>query len=240
VIDRSDLGAIGNRAAPREPGRRRKMKKLLLLSVLLGVLFVSASASAFYVEARGFSLCTNTDPGTQTCLAGTFFGRNSASHPEGTLQNVTSPLSPPDWPLSIAQRWEPIGTFGFLNATGVNWTCCMDYNSSTDDLSTFSTTFEYWDVVNNVWVPAAWKGFIGMDDTITPDAAKKWCWDTIDDPVTGDGPDYIYQGKKDTGGPGNAGPWNYGTSPDNRVARCSGTMKSNGQMVTQGFEYWMD
>ena len=201
------------------------MKKVILSSAALMSLLVSFSVSALSVEARGFALCTaGIDPATGICSAGAFFsGRpNPDYHPDGTLEQEG--VFPPDWGTTNAERWKPHGVTSITGSTGVNWTCCIDYNPATENPAYITTTFEVWALPpgsgSYTWINATWKQYIGVDgDTY------HWCYSHDD---------YVFQGRQDLYTPSS-----YTTNM--RIARCKATYTYPPVgPYWHGIEYWMD
>ncbi|MDD5308420.1 MAG: hypothetical protein PHU25_13950 [Deltaproteobacteria bacterium] len=188
------------------------MRKLLVVCAVLGILLASLEAGAVIVEARGFTLCTGIDSSTHLCTAGTFWGADGI---------LTKQAGGCDW-TGTCERWEPTGQYYFWGALGVNWTCCMqteagEYSGTAD--------FHYWDVESNNWNETPdWEGYIGYNPNLGGicDVAQ-----------------FVYQGRETDDFDA---PWNYGTSPDDRVGRCVGSALANPptHVNTKAIEYWMD
>lgn len=188
------------------------MKKLLLMSAVLGVMLVSFSASAILVGARGFTMCTSID-GSLNCTGGsTYWGIGTSP----AIQEDTGATC--DWG-GDCEVWRPDGEDSITGVLGVNWTCCINLESGETNLV---YGMHFYDVERGDWsydlgIPPDWKGYIGTG--------------TCDEGTA------VYQGKDgfaDDGSP----PWSYGAS--DRVARCVGRASVTGGFHEKAIEYWMD
>jgi hypothetical protein len=178
---------------------------------ILGVCCLLAAQEASALQAEVRGFTLCTSMSGPHCTAGTFW------HPGNVLGKKSSTSC--DWTTGTCEVWVPKNVYSFDNARGVNWTCCFELDAGESNGSV------------TMWV---------HDHDLDP-----WAWN--------DSPDYAaYIGTKEQwgvcvfadsvfkGGHVADEPWDYGSSDDVRVARCTAKAQTAGGWVHKGFEYWID